>query len=117
MTTINEGGSEVSIEKNEPALSTQEQNPRRAVSRTMLQTAIPAFIALLVIVPEIIEVVLDGLGQHMPSEVYLWLTGLAALITAVSGVIARVMAIPGVVDWLSKYATLFAPASDARHRK
>lgn len=90
--------------------STQEANPDRATWRTALQTGVAAFIGLLVILPLIIQTVIDGpLKEYLTPEVYAWLAGAAAFITAVSATIARVMAVPGVNEWLRKHARKFAP--------
>lgn len=91
------------------ATSTQAANPNRAALRTALQTAIPAFLGLLVIVPQIIQEVVDGFGQHMPDGLRLWLAGAAVAITALSATIARVMAIPGVIAWTRAYLPWLAP--------
>lgn len=91
------------------ATSTQAANPGRATLRTAVQVGIPAFLALLVIVPQIIQEVVDGFGQHLPDGLRLWLAGAAAVITAASATITRVMAIPGVIDWTRRYLPWLAP--------
>lgn len=81
----------------EPAVATQAAHPGRASVRTMLAVGIPAFITLLGIVPEIIQEIVDGFGQTLPEGFRLWLLGAAAFITALSGVITRIMALPKVI--------------------
>lgn len=88
---------------------TQQLEPRRAVLRTLVQVGIPAFLGLLILVPQIIQEIVDGFGQQLPDGLRLWLLAAAALITATSGVIARIMAIPGVIEWTRKYLSAFAP--------
>lgn len=66
------------------------------VLRTIVQTAIPSFITFALVLPQIIA----ALGLPMESDLYLWLIGLAAGVTAVAAALARVMAIPAVNDFL-----------------
>lgn len=91
------------------ATITQAANPGRATLRTAVQVGIPAFLALLIILPQIIQEVVDGFGQHLPDGFRLWLAGLAAVITAASATITRVMAIPGVIDWTRRFLPFLAP--------
>ena len=91
--------------------TTQAANPGRAALRTAVQTAIPAFIGLLLILPPVIQAVLDGFGRHLPPEIYGWLAGAAVVITAASATIARVSAIPGVIEWTRAYLPFLAPDS------
>jgi len=91
------------------APSTQAENPGRATIRTAVQVGIPAFVALLVIAPQIIQEVVDGFGQHLPDGLRLWLGGLAVAITALSATLTRIMAIPGVIEWTRTYLPFLAP--------
>lgn len=89
--------------------TTQAANPGRAALRTAVQTAIPAFVGLLVLLPMVIQAILDGFGRHLPPEMYAWLAGAAVVITAASATIARISAIPGVIEWTRKYLPFLAP--------
>ena len=89
--------------------STQAANPGRAALRTAIQTAVPAFLGLLVILPLIIQAIVDGFGQHLPPSIYLWLTAAATVITAASATLARISAIPGVIEWTRTYLPFLAP--------
>jgi len=91
------------------ATTTQAANPNRAALRTAVQTAIPAFVGLLIVLPLIIQAIVDGFGQHLPPSLYLWLTGAAAVITAASATLARISAIPGVIEWTRAYLPWLAP--------
>jgi hypothetical protein len=71
---------------------TQVRQPWRATLRTILQVGIPAILAL----PAIIQVVVDELGGTLPPNMTAWLIAAGAAVTAVAGIIARVMAIPAV---------------------
>lgn len=90
-------------------VSTQAAFPIRAALRTAVQVGLPAFIGLLLILPPIIQTVLDGFGQHLPPEIYAWLGGAAAVITAASATLARISAIPGVIEWTRKFLPFLAP--------
>lgn len=89
--------------------STQAAFPLRAALRTAVQVGIPAFLGLLLILPPIIQTVLDGFGRHLPPEMYGWLAGAAVVITAASATLARISAIPGVIGWTRKFLPFLAP--------
>lgn len=91
------------------ATTTQAQYPTRAAIRTGVQTFLGAALGLLVLVPLIVNVFLDTVGAHLPGEVYAWLAGAAVVVTAVSTFVARVQAIPGVIQWTARYLPWLAP--------
>jgi hypothetical protein len=76
---------------------TQSQHPWRATVRT----AVAAIAGLIVLLPAIVEVA--GIGA-VP-----WVA--AAL--GVTGTITRVLAIPGVIEWVRKHAKWLAPDAPA----
>lgn len=79
---------------NAPTRVTQARYPWRATIRTILA----AVVALLPILPELIDVL--GLSA------YAWAAG---FITAV-GLVTRVLALPSVIRWLQTYLPALAPA-------
>lgn len=88
------------------------------VKRTLLQVGLPALIGLVVILPEVLELLDTELGEHLPPEFRLWLLGVAAAITAVSGFLVKLMALPRVNDWLSRwtgFGTVPPAAAKALH--
>ena len=89
--------------------ATQVAYPGRAVLRTLVQIGIPSFVGLVVVVPLIIQIVLEELGEHMPDGLRLWLAGAAAVITAVGLAITRIMAIPAVNRWLARLGLAATP--------
>ena len=91
------------------ATTTQSAHPNRATIRTALATGLPAFAAALWLLPAVIQEVVDGFGQHLPDSFRLWLLGAAAVITALSATITRVMAVPGVIEWTRRYLPWLAP--------
>ena len=86
------------------AAPTQVRNPWRTFLRTVVQAVGPILAAmwgLALILPSIAEEVaaVDG----VPAEVVAALTAVAGVCAIVSGVVARVMALPGVNDWINRY--------------
>ncbi|WP_284986953.1 hypothetical protein [Arthrobacter sp. fls2-241-R2A-172] len=88
-------------------LSTQERNPRSAVLRTVF--------AVVALVPLLNGVLLATVEALKPYEVYLpaWvfpaLNGILVAIAALTALVTRVLAVPGVNDWLRKYLPILAP--------
>lgn len=85
---------------------TQQAHPWRATARTI----VAALFGLVLILPEIIEAV--GVSTAVPV--------VAALLTA-SGVVTRLLAVPSVNAWLSRYRVLewlaAAPAEPLEERE
>lgn len=73
------------------------------VKRTALQVGVPAFLFLVVVLPPVLEVIDTELGEHLPEGFRLWMLGAATVLTAVSVAVTRIMALPVVNDWLSRY--------------
>lgn len=78
------------------------------VLRTVVAVGIPAFISLALVLPQIIE----ALGLPLTSELYAWLVGVAAGVTAVAGAFTRVMAIPVVNRWLVRIGLGSVPRTE-----
>lgn len=89
--------------------TTQAAYPWRAVIRTAVEVGIPAFLAFALLVPEIIQAILDQFGEQLPAGVRVWLLGVAALVTGVAAVITRIMALPRAIDFARKYLPWLAP--------
>jgi hypothetical protein len=83
--------------------------PDKAFWRTALQVGPAAVLALVGILPAVIQEVVAGFGQHLPDGFRLWLLGAAVTLTAVSATVARVMALPQVLEFTRKYAPFFSP--------
>lgn len=69
----------------------------KRVLRTVVQVAIPSFIALAAGLP----ILLEQAKVFVSPQLYAALVGLAAGITVVAGVLAKVMANPTVNGWLT----------------
>ncbi|GAB3889253.1 hypothetical protein [Terrabacter terrigena] len=79
---------------------TQVRFSARAVVRTILQVGIPTLLALGLVVPQIVDAILEQLGEAAPDWLRAALLGAAAVVTAVAAVITRIMAIPQVEAFL-----------------
>jgi hypothetical protein len=82
------------------------------VLRSLVQIGIPSFIGLVVVVPLIIQIVLEELGEHMPDSLRLWLVGAATVITGVGVALTRIMAIPAVNSWLARFGLAATPKKE-----
>lgn len=85
------------------ALVPAPTNVAERVWRTVTQVGLSSLIGLVLLLPEIIQVIDEDLGEHLPPAFRVWMLGAAAAITAIAGVIAKVMALPRVNDWLSRW--------------
>lgn len=92
-----------------PPAPTQAEFPGKATLRTLVQVALPAFIGLAFILPLIIQEILAGMGEQLTPEIRAWLIGFAAIISAITATLARIMAIPGVIEWTRRYLKFLAP--------
>jgi protein-S-isoprenylcysteine O-methyltransferase Ste14 len=88
-----------------PTPATQVTRPWTATFRTILQTVAGAILgaagivaALAILAPQFLAAIADVL----PPEWLAWATAAVATIGALAGAFARVMAIPGVNEWLTK---------------
>lgn len=88
---------------------TQQQYPWKAFWRTILQVGPAAALALLVILPEILQDIVDGFGRDLPPDLYGWLVAVTGALTLTAGIVARVMANAKLIAFFRKYAPLFAP--------
>lgn len=79
----------------------------KRVLRTIVQVGIPTFLAVALVIPQIIE----ALGLPVDSEIRLWLVAVAGGITAVAAALTRVMAIPAVNTWLTHIGLGSVPRS------
>ncbi len=86
-------------------LATQERNPRSAVARTILAAAFGLFPLLNAILTVTIEL-LEPYQVYLPGWVFLVLNGTLVAATLLAAWVTRILAIPGVNDWLRKYRIL-----------
>lgn len=85
-----------------PANPTQVNYPGRAALRTFVETFIPAFIAFVLILPEVLKVVEEEFGALMSPTIRAWFAGLSLAVAATAAALARIMAIRKVNDALRK---------------
>lgn len=94
--------------------ATQELNPARAVNRTVL-AAVLAFFPL---INGILLAVQDWLTQNteiIPAELYGWVNGVLIAGLALVALVTRILAVPGVNDWLRDHLRILAPDAKGRH--
>lgn len=84
-------------------------DPNKAFWRTALQVGPMAALSLLVILPQVLQEILDGFGDQLPPGLYSLLVATTAALTLIAAVAARVMANARVIEWTRKYAPFFAP--------
>lgn len=82
---------------------TQVRYPWRTVRRTIVQVGIPAVLTLGIVVPQIVQIILEEAGETMPARLRVWLLGASALVTAAAAVLTRIMAIPAVDRLLASW--------------
>jgi protein-S-isoprenylcysteine O-methyltransferase Ste14 len=84
---------------------TQVARPWTATARTALQAVAGAILgaaALVAAVAVLAPQFLEAVAAILPPEWLAWATAAVATIGAVAGAVARIMAIPGVNEWLTK---------------
>lgn len=87
--------------------STQEANPGRATLRTFI-AQLPAIIGAILLMPEVIQIILDGYGERLPDNFRVVLLGISAFIVATTAVMTRIMASVRVNEW---FRANFKPAA------
>jgi hypothetical protein len=91
------------------SLTTQQAQPGRASRRTLVQTAVGYLIVFGAVAPAVITIAGEQLEGVLSPEWYAWVLGAGATVTAISGLIARIMAIPAVDSWLQKVHLASSP--------
>ncbi len=88
-------------------MTTQQSHPWRAAARTAAQVlvAVPAALAAVAAV-----LVVVGETDALPPAWVAWAAGAAVTISALAGMLARIMALPAVDGWLAKLRLSSAPA-------
>ena len=80
-------------------MSTQTEFPWRATLRTIIQ----AIIGFAVLLPIIVPIVNETLGQYLPDQWEAWTVGAAGAVTALIACVTRLMAVPAVDAWLDRW--------------
>lgn len=86
-------------------MSTQQKYPWRSAVRTGVQVALGAVALLIVAIPLVVE----HLGPWLPEAWIGWLAGAVAFLTALSTLIARIMAAEPVIRFVSRWVPWLAP--------
>lgn len=93
--------------------TTQELNPGRAVGRTLLA----ALVAFFPLVNGVLLAVQDWLAQNtaiIPADLFAWANGILIAGLALVALVTRILAVPGVNDWLRAHLRVLAP--DDKHQ-
>lgn len=99
---------------NPAPVSTQEANPGKATARTFL-AALLGFAPLVNGVLLAMQGWLNDNTDIIPAELFGWANGVLLAGLALAALVTRVLAVPGVNDWLRKHAALFAPDTPGKH--
>lgn len=83
---------------------TQVANP----SRASLRTAVAAIVGLVLVLNPVLAIVIEVLRSleptfAIPPLVYVILNGIILVVTAIITLVTRVLAIPGVNEWIKNY--------------
>lgn len=79
-------------------VASQVAKPWKAVARTVVATAVPTLLAL----AYILQAFADTYKETIPTSVVVWATSAAAFLIVSAGFVTRIMAIPGVNQFLAK---------------
>lgn len=93
-------------------VSSQSAFPGRATVRTFIQTWLPQVLAALVVLPLVVQAIVDEVNRHgvvLPDWLGLALGGILTACAVVSAILARIMAIPAVDAWLSHFRLSSTP--------
>jgi hypothetical protein len=82
---------------------TQVRRPWTTTLRTFVQTLIGAIITLGVLVPAIVEIILNESGDQMPADLRTILLAVSGFVALIASIVARIMAIPQVELLLRRY--------------
>lgn len=89
---------------------TQVRRPWRATIRTALAVGIPAIFLL----PTILEIVVDELGDKLPPDVTAAIVATGVVITAIAAIITRVLALPSIELLLRRFPDWIPLAAQPR---
>lgn len=95
-----------------PAITTQEQHPKRATVRTVVQFVISTIITLGVVAPIVTAIIGEELGYLLGEHTMATIVAIGGVLAAIGGALARIMAIPGVDGWVEKFRIGSAPQVD-----
>lgn len=91
---------------------TQVQRPWRATLRTLAQQVVGWVIAAGLVLPLVLAIVQEELGDVIPPEVMAWVAGIVAVAVAISTAAAKIMALPQVDALLSRHRATAGLAAD-----
>lgn len=95
-----------------PAPPTQVARPWRTTLRTVVQNLLGIVIAAGLVLPLILAIVQEELGDIIPDRAMGWLVGAVAITVAISAAVTRIMAIPAVETFLRRHGFTRGLAAD-----
>lgn len=84
-----------------------ETGKPNAFWRTILQVGPAAALSFLLLLPQVLEEILEAYGEQLPPAVYAWLVGATATVTLIAGILAKVMSMPRVQAFIAQYLPFF----------
>lgn len=85
--------------------------------RTVIQVIVSTVVTIVLTIISLASFapeVLDALAAVLPESAIAWLTGAVAFLVALSGALARIMAIPAVNDFLTRFGAGSVPKSQVQ---
>lgn len=73
------------------------------VKRTGLQDFLAALVVVVLLLPEVLRIFDEEIGEMLPPHFRAWLLGAAAVTAGLAMAFTRIMALPRVNDWLSRH--------------
>lgn len=91
-----------------PGPDHRAETKSNAFWRTFLQVGPAAALALLLILPSVLQSIIDDFGDQLPPGLYAVLVAITGGITLTAAIAAKLMARPDVQEWTAKYLPFFA---------
>lgn len=93
---------------------TQVRRPWRATARTLFQQFLGYLLAAGVVLPLVLTIVQEELGDVIPPRAMGWIVVVVGIAVALSAIATRVMAIPQVEAFLRRHRLLSGLAAEPR---
>ncbi|WP_210480913.1 hypothetical protein [Naasia sp. SYSU D00948] len=96
---------------------TQVANPKRTTLRSFVQAAVGMLVVLVPLVNGVLTavqgVLKDQTDVTLPAWVYLWINTGIVVTSFIIALVARIMAVPGVADFIARHLPWLAPIKPA----
>ncbi len=88
---------------------TQVRHPNKAALRTFVQTLLAAVALLGLVVPEVVDIILEETDGNLPDGFRVVLLAASAGVATIAAIVARIMAIPAVEVLLRRVGLASTP--------